>query len=57
MKQKMLLLGALFFGFLACPPMVGFLSHLLNLRWALSPIILVGAAIFVLAGLAGKMKQ
>lgn len=46
-----------FFGFLACPPMVGFLSHLLNLRWALSPIILVGAAIFVLAGLAGKMKQ
>ena len=46
-----------FFGFLACPPMVGFLSHLLNLRWALSPIILVGAAIFVLAGLAGRMKQ
>ena len=46
-----------FFGFLACPPMVGFLSHLLNLRWALSPIILVGVAIFVLAGLAGKMKQ
>lgn len=46
-----------FFGFLACPPLVGFLSHLLNLRWALSPIILAGAAIFVLAAFAGRLRQ
>ncbi len=46
-----------FFGFLACPPMVGFLSHLLNLRWALSPIILIGVGVFVLAGLAGRLRK
>lgn len=42
-----------FFGFLVCPPMVGFLSHALNLRWALSPIVVVGIAI---AGLAALMR-
>ena len=38
-----------FLGFLACPPMVGFLSHLLDLRWALAPIVGAGAAIVCLA--------
>lgn len=38
-----------FLGFLACPPMVGFLSHLMDLRWALAPIVLAGAVIVCLA--------
>lgn len=38
-----------FLGFLACPPMVGLLSHLLDLRWALAPIVLAGVAIVCLA--------
>ncbi|HIW01231.1 MAG TPA: MFS transporter [Candidatus Desulfovibrio intestinipullorum] len=45
-----------FFGFLACPPTIGFLSHLFGLSWALSPIIVVGLAIFVLATLAHRMR-
>ena len=45
-----------FLGFLACPPMVGFLSHALNLRWALSPIVLVGAAIVFLAALVKRLR-
>lgn len=44
-----------FFGFLACPPMVGFLSHLFDLSWALSPIILVGAAVFLLSRLLMRL--
>ena len=35
-----------FLGFLGCPPMVGFLSHQFDLRWALSPIVVVGVASF-----------
>ena len=38
-----------FLGFLGCPPMVGFLSHQFNLRWALSPIVIMGITIFFLA--------
>lgn len=45
-----------FFGFLACPPMVGLLSHLFDLRVALSPIIVVGAAISVLAGVQQRLR-
>lgn len=45
-----------FLGFLACPPMVGFLSHAFNLRWALSPIVLVGAAIACLAVFIKRLR-
>ena len=45
-----------FLGFLACPPMVGFLSHAFNLRWALSPIVLVGVAIAVLAEFIKRLR-
>lgn len=46
-----------FFGFLACPPMVGFLSHVSSLTVALTPIVVVGVAICVLATVAGRMKK
>lgn len=45
-----------FLGFLGCPPMVGFLSHQFDLRWALSPIVVVGVAIFCLAPLVRRIK-
>ena len=45
-----------FLGFLGCPPMVGFLSHQFDLRWALSPIVVVGVAIFCLAPLVRRIR-
>ena len=45
-----------FLGFLGCPPMVGFLSHQFDLRWALSPIVVVGVAIFCLAPLVRHIR-
>lgn len=38
-----------FLGFLLGPPVIGFVSHALNLRWSLGLITLVGIAIAVLA--------
>lgn len=43
-------------GFLGCPPMVGFLSHQFSLRWALSPIVIMGITIFFLAPLVRRVK-
>ncbi len=45
-----------FFGFLACPPAVGFLSHLAGLRWALSPIVAVGLLIALAAPLLRRLR-
>ena len=45
-----------FFGFLACPPTVGFLSHLAGLRWALSPIVVVGLLITLAAPLIRRLR-
>lgn len=45
-----------FFGFLACPPTVGFLSHLADLRWALSPIVVVGLLITLAAPLLRRLR-
>lgn len=45
-----------FFGFLACPPTVGFLSHLADLRWALSPIVIVGLLITLAAPLLRRLR-
>lgn len=45
------------FGFLACPPLIGFLSHALNLRLALAPVACMGAVIFVLAGLLPRLRR
>lgn len=38
-----------FLGFLACPPIVGFVSQAFGLQWALAPIVAVGALIVCLA--------
>ena len=45
-----------FFGFLACPPVVGFLSHLAGLRWALSPLVAVGLLIALAAPLLHRLR-
>jgi MFS family permease len=38
-----------FLGFLAGPPMIGFISHAVSLRWALCVIAIVGALILLLS--------
>lgn len=44
-----------FLGFLACPPIVGFLSQAFSLQWALSPIVAIGALIVCLAPMLKRL--
>lgn len=45
-----------YIGFLACPPIIGFLSYAFDLRWALSPIVGFGMLIAVLAPLLRRCQ-
>lgn len=45
-----------YFGLLISPPMIGVLSESLNLRWALSPLALIGMCIVALAALLKRMR-
>ena len=45
-----------YFGLLASPPVVGVLSEWLTLRWALSPMILIGVSIIFLTALLRRLR-
>lgn len=45
-----------YFGLLASPPVVGVLSEWLTLRWALSPMIVIGVSIIFLAALLRRLR-
>lgn len=45
-----------YFGLLIAPPMIGVLSESLNLRWALSPLALIGVCIVALAAILKRMS-
>jgi MFS family permease len=45
-----------FLGFLAGPPMIGFLSHAISLRWALCVIAVVGVLILLLTATLRRMR-
>ena len=45
-----------YFGLLIAPPMIGVLSESLNLRWALSPLALIGVCIVALAAILKRMR-
>ncbi len=45
-----------FFGFLFCPPVIGFLSHAFDLRWALTPIVGFGLLIAIMAPLLRRCR-
>lgn len=38
-----------FCGFMLCPPVIGYLSHIFGLRWALAPIAALGLAVMCVA--------